>query len=296
LVTPTDSVFLVGDGTNWVGEIGATARTSLGVGTADNVRFATMGLGIAAIAGYSLSFAQVANDQGMLIYAADKGTLLAHMYGNASNSFLIASAAGLVLSSGSTVGISAAAGANIDLTYGGLLRFLDVDAASAVRGSINSATGELAIASDTVGLKLGAAGGQTLYSNGTNFMFSGGDIDANGSTIFFGVAENVATPAVGNSNIVTINLGAENHHTLDCATSATGAVTANVTVPPGPCGGTIVVKLGSVAITWVLSAGTAKWMDTQPTWETVGDDGKYCIVSWRWDGTFLFLSPTGIVA
>lgn len=33
LVTPTDSVFLVGDGTNWVGESDSTARTSLGLGT-----------------------------------------------------------------------------------------------------------------------------------------------------------------------------------------------------------------------------------------------------------------------
>ena len=32
-ITPTDSVFIVGDGTNWVGESGATARTSLGLGS-----------------------------------------------------------------------------------------------------------------------------------------------------------------------------------------------------------------------------------------------------------------------
>src|SRR5262249_23025644 len=35
-VTPTDGVFLVGDGTTWVGESGATARTSMGAaGLAD---------------------------------------------------------------------------------------------------------------------------------------------------------------------------------------------------------------------------------------------------------------------
>lgn len=32
-ITPTNSVFIVGDGTNWVGESGATARTSLGLGS-----------------------------------------------------------------------------------------------------------------------------------------------------------------------------------------------------------------------------------------------------------------------
>lgn len=33
LVTPTDSTFLVGNGTTWVGESGSTVRTSLGLGT-----------------------------------------------------------------------------------------------------------------------------------------------------------------------------------------------------------------------------------------------------------------------
>jgi len=39
-LTPTDSNFIVGDGSTWVAESGATARTSLGLGTADNVEFA----------------------------------------------------------------------------------------------------------------------------------------------------------------------------------------------------------------------------------------------------------------
>jgi hypothetical protein len=38
-ITPTDGVFIVGDGSDFVGESGATARTSLGVGTGDNVTF-----------------------------------------------------------------------------------------------------------------------------------------------------------------------------------------------------------------------------------------------------------------
>lgn len=33
-ISPTDGMFIVGDGTNWVGESGATARASLGLGTA----------------------------------------------------------------------------------------------------------------------------------------------------------------------------------------------------------------------------------------------------------------------
>jgi hypothetical protein len=38
-LTPTDSNFIVGDGTNWVGESGDTARTSLGLGTGDSPTF-----------------------------------------------------------------------------------------------------------------------------------------------------------------------------------------------------------------------------------------------------------------
>ena len=41
-ITPTDSVILVGNGTTWVAESGATARTSLGLGSSDNVTFATL--------------------------------------------------------------------------------------------------------------------------------------------------------------------------------------------------------------------------------------------------------------
>lgn len=38
-ITPTDGTFIVGDGANFVGETGDTARTSLGLGTGDNVTF-----------------------------------------------------------------------------------------------------------------------------------------------------------------------------------------------------------------------------------------------------------------
>jgi hypothetical protein len=44
----TNGNFIVGDGANWVAESGATARTSLGVGTADNVQLNSFGVGTAA--------------------------------------------------------------------------------------------------------------------------------------------------------------------------------------------------------------------------------------------------------
>ena len=44
----TDGNFIVGDGANFVAESGATARTSLGVGTGDDVQFDSFGVGTAA--------------------------------------------------------------------------------------------------------------------------------------------------------------------------------------------------------------------------------------------------------
>lgn len=41
-LTPTDSNIIVGNGTTWVAESGTTARTSLGLGTTDNVTFNTV--------------------------------------------------------------------------------------------------------------------------------------------------------------------------------------------------------------------------------------------------------------
>jgi sarcosine oxidase gamma subunit len=44
----TDGNIIVGNGTNFVAESGATARTSLGLGTASDVQFDSFGVGTAA--------------------------------------------------------------------------------------------------------------------------------------------------------------------------------------------------------------------------------------------------------
>jgi hypothetical protein len=46
-LTPTDSNIIVGDGTTWVAESGATARTSLGLGTGDSPQFTAVNVGAA---------------------------------------------------------------------------------------------------------------------------------------------------------------------------------------------------------------------------------------------------------
>ncbi len=51
----TDSNFIVGNGTNWIAESGATARTSLGLGTTDSPQFAGLGIGVAPIATYGIN-------------------------------------------------------------------------------------------------------------------------------------------------------------------------------------------------------------------------------------------------
>jgi len=47
-LTPTDSNFIVGNGTNYVNESGSTARTSIGLGTGDDVEFDSLGVGTPA--------------------------------------------------------------------------------------------------------------------------------------------------------------------------------------------------------------------------------------------------------
>lgn len=44
-LTPTDGNIIVGDGSTWVTESGATLRTSIGVGTTDNPQFASVNIG-----------------------------------------------------------------------------------------------------------------------------------------------------------------------------------------------------------------------------------------------------------
>lgn len=46
-ITPTDGRILVGDGSTWVAESGATARTSLGLGTGDSPQFTAVNIGAA---------------------------------------------------------------------------------------------------------------------------------------------------------------------------------------------------------------------------------------------------------
>jgi hypothetical protein len=103
-------------------------------------------------------------------------------------------------------------------------------------------------------------------------------------------AEITSTPS-GTTQTITLNNG--NHQTLTL-TSATGAVTATLTVPSNVSSGTIIVKQHASTvrdITWAVSAGTIKWMGTEPDWAAdAASDIR--IVSWRYDGSVMYLMST----
>jgi len=92
----------------------------------------------------------------------------------------------------------------------------------------------------------------------------------------------------------TINLNLQNHQTLSLV-SATGTVTATLTVPTnGSASGTIIIRQHASAakdITWAVSSGSIKWLGAEPDW---GADSinTYRIVSWRWNGSIMFLAST----
>ena len=61
-LTPTDSNFIVGDGSTFVTESGSTVRNSLGLGTSDSVEFSTLQTANLTIGGPSLTLEGATND------------------------------------------------------------------------------------------------------------------------------------------------------------------------------------------------------------------------------------------
>jgi hypothetical protein len=93
----------------------------------------------------------------------------------------------------------------------------------------------------------------------------------------------------------TITLDSGNHQTLTL-TSATGTVTATLTVPTSSSAGTIIVRQHASAvkdIVWAVSAGTIKWMGAEPDWAADAIDSVR-IVSWRYNGSVMYLASTDV--
>lgn len=112
------------------------------------------------------------------------------------------------------------------------------------------------------------------------------------SSIIRQSAEITSTPS-GTTQTLTLNNG--NHQTLTL-TSSTGDVTVTLTVPTSSSAGTLIINQHGTTprdITWAVSSGTIKWMGTEPTWasDAVND---VRIVSWRWNGSVMYLASTDV--
>jgi hypothetical protein len=96
----------------------------------------------------------------------------------------------------------------------------------------------------------------------------------------------------------TVNLNSGNHQTLSLA-STTGNPTITLTVPSSASSaGTLILKQHGTtprSITWAVSSGTIRWCGTQPTWASDAASAQR-IVSWRWDGSVMYLASTEVAA
>ena len=72
-LTPTDSNIMVGDGTDWVAESGATARTSIGVGTGDTPQFTGVEVGDATDTTLARDSAGVVSVEGDILLQGPTG-------------------------------------------------------------------------------------------------------------------------------------------------------------------------------------------------------------------------------
>lgn len=105
-LTASDGNIIVGDGANWVAESGATARTSLGLGTGDSPQFTGIELGHATDTTITRSSAGVIAVEGETVHTNSiSRTLTASTIelGNASDTTLSRSAAGVLAVEGTVV-------------------------------------------------------------------------------------------------------------------------------------------------------------------------------------------------
>jgi hypothetical protein len=115
------------------------------------------------------------------------------------------------------------------------------------------------------------------------------------SKTIYQTTETTSTPAAG---AVTIDLTLNNHQTLSLTSlAALGTSQVTFTPPTGSSAGTLIVKQHATAskdiTTWGVTGGTIKWMGTEPNW--VGDAATNLrVVSWRWDGSVMYLAATDV--
>ena len=174
-LTPTDGNFIVGDGTAWVAESGATVRTSLGLGTTDSPTFAgvtSTGQITSTVSGFSNAFL-LENDSAFAI--KDAGGTARAVFGfsdatwaTAGNNFWIRNATGGSIYFGVSswkLSVDPATGNLVSMgsiSSGGPMSLKSYTVATLPTAS--SYTGSLIYVSDETG------GATVAYSNGTNWL------------------------------------------------------------------------------------------------------------------------------
>ena len=139
------------------------------------------------------------------------------------------------------------------------------------------------------GLGTGVATALAIAIGSAGAPFTNG---GSGSYTVLTTTEVTSTPT-GTTQTITLANG--NHQTLTL-TSATGTVAVTLTVPSSSAAGTIIVKQHASAakgITWTPSAGTVKWAGAQPSWSSDATSAVR-VVSWRFDGSTLYLASTDV--
>jgi hypothetical protein len=136
---------------------------------------------------------------------------------------------------------------------------------------------------------------ERMFIDSAGVTIFGGEVRISGifkaAKLFAQLSAEITNTPTGTTQTITLNDG--NHQTLTL-TSSTGTVDVTLTVPSNVSSGTLIVKQHGTTprnITWAVSAGSIKWMGTQPTWssDAVND---IRIVSWRYDGSVMYLMST----
>lgn len=152
---------------------------------------------------------------------------------------------------------------------------------------IVDAQGRISAAANGASFDTGADHTWTGLNTWTQILTTQAGINSAGGGVHFG-AELVTS---GTSQAV--NLPAGNHHTIN-ASSAGGTVTATLTVPLGSTSGSIIVTQGGTPrdINWSVSAGAIAWLGFEPAWSDASEANHSRIVSYRWNGSTMFLTAT----
>lgn len=164
-LTPADSTFIVGDGTNWVAETGDTARVSMGVGSTDSPQFTAVNVGhatdttITRVAAGRLAVEGVGLVKGPASAVASNAAAFSGTTGD-----LLADS-GKAFPSGTIVGTSDSQ-AITNKTYNGLT-------ITSTTGTFTIAAGKTLTASNTLTLT-GTDGSSVAFGTGGTVIYNGG--------------------------------------------------------------------------------------------------------------------------